>query len=90
MKWYNVFTTLFLLMAANFGILTAQENNSRLNLMGKFSTDQRFLTQNENKWSWNENRLNIQLESRKKGEARVFFEVWLRSFGFPGLNHIFS
>lgn len=88
MKWYNVFTILFLIMAANFGILTAQEDNSRLNIMGKFSTDQRFLTQKENKWSWNENRLNIQLESRKKGEARFFSEVWLRSFGFPGLTHI--
>ena len=63
--------------------LSAQENP--LKIKGNLLTDQRFRLQEDNQWSWNENRLNLQLEKKIPGDAKFHSEIWLRNIGFPSL-----
>lgn len=64
-------------------ILEAQENP--LQLYGELYTDFRFRLENGD-WSWNENRLDLQLDKRFADKARFHSEIWFRSFGFPVIN----
>lgn len=58
----------------------AQES---LQIKGNFFTDNRIFTQINLPWSWNENRLDVQLEQKLEGKARVMADVWMRNFGAP-------
>lgn len=75
------FYFLLLLMACNlFSHAKAQES---LQIRGSIFTDNRVFTQSTLPWSWNENRLDVQLEQKLEGKARVMADVWLRNFGYP-------
>lgn len=64
-------------------VLEAQENP--LQLYGELYTDWRFRLSNGD-WSWNENRLDLQLDKRFADKAKMHGDVWVRSFGFPVIN----
>ena len=53
-----------------------------LHIGGELLIDNRFRT-SDGTWSWNENRLDLQLEKKFSGKAKLYGNVWLRSFGFP-------
>ncbi len=75
------FYFLLLLIACNlFSHAKAQES---LQIRGSIFTDNRVFTQSNLPWSWNENRLDVQLEQKLEGKARVMADVWLRNFGYP-------
>ena len=61
-------------------LVAAQEDP--LQIRGELLIDNRFRTEDAT-WSWNENRLDLQLDKRFAGKARFFGNIWLRSFGFP-------
>jgi len=70
-----------LLIAGNMLSLTkAQE---ALQIRGSLFTDNRVYTQSNLPWSWNENRLDVHLEQKLEGKARIMADVWLRNFGAP-------
>lgn len=77
----NVFT-LFLFVSTG---LTAFTQEQPLHLSGEIYIDNRFRLEN-GEWSWNENRLDLELEKKFADKAKFHTEVWLRSFGFPFLN----
>jgi hypothetical protein len=77
--------TSFLILATGI-IFTASAQEDPLRISGELLIDNRFRTQDAT-WSWNENRLDLKLEKRFAGKAKLFGEVWLRSFGFPVINH---
>ena len=71
---------LFLIAGNMYSIANAQES---LQLKGNIFTDNRVFTRSNLPWSWNENRLDVQLEQKLEGKARVMADVWLRNFGSP-------
>ncbi|MFO7615161.1 MAG: DUF1302 family protein [Bacteroidales bacterium] len=75
--------TCILPMLGLFVTASAQENP--LHLGGELYLDNRFRLES-GEWSWNENRLDLQLDKRFGGKARFHSQVWLRTFGFPFLN----
>lgn len=56
------------------------------NFYGELMVDNRFRLSKGHEWSWNENRLDLNLEKRFHGKAKVYGDIWLRSFGFPLLT----
>ncbi|MEJ2594030.1 MAG: hypothetical protein P8100_02615 [bacterium] len=86
MKTDNKIAVRFYLIIA-LGVLPAliQAQDNSLRFGGEIYIDNRFRTQ-DGTWSWNENRLNLQLKKNFNGKAAMYSEVWLRSFGFPMLN----
>ncbi len=61
--------------------MTAQEN--KLQIGGELITDNRFRTEDENhQWSWNENRLDLQLNKNISSYSKFNGDIWFRSFGF--------
>lgn len=73
---------LFVLFTGSY-TLSAQDN--KLQLKGYLLTDQRFRLKNDNPWSWNENRLDLQLEKKISG-AKFYSDIWVRNFGFPNIT----
>lgn len=76
----RILAGLILISLLPFTRLQAQENP--IKLYGEIYTDNRFRL-NDGQWSWNENRLDLQLEKKFTDKAKFHSEVWLRSFGFP-------
>jgi len=66
--------------------LTAVSQESPLRLYGELYLDNRFRL-GDGQWSWNENRLDLQLDKKLADKAKIHSQVWLRSFGFPFLQH---
>ena len=64
-------------------LLRAQDNALRFG--GAIYIDNRVRTE-DGVWSWNENRLNLELEKGFNNKAAMYGNVWLRSFGFPMLD----
>ncbi|MDT8393284.1 MAG: hypothetical protein RQ761_05545 [Bacteroidales bacterium] len=64
-------------------ITSAQDNS--LSFGGELYIDNRVRTE-DGAWSWNENRLNLELNKDFNNRASMFGNVWLRSFGLPVLN----
>ena len=62
----------------------AQDGN-KLKVSGELLTDQRFLLESPNNWSWNENRLTLMLDKKIKGNSKFHSEVWLRNMGLPNI-----
>ncbi len=62
-------------------ILCAQDN--QLSIGGEISTDNRLrITDNDYPWSWNENRLDLQLSKNIASYSKFNGDIWFRSFGF--------
>ena len=78
----NIAFVLFFLLAASID-LSAQE--SKLQVKGSLLTDQRFRLKDDNPWSWNENRLDLQLEKKMSG-AKFYSDIWVRNFGVPNIT----
>lgn len=53
-----------------------------VNINGYIQTDNRIQTKS-NKFTWNENRLNLRLEGTPSNSYHYFSEIRLRGFGFP-------
>jgi hypothetical protein len=58
---------------------------AEVNLGGSILTDNRFRVRGDNKFTWNENRLALKLDSEISG-AHLYSEIWLRGFGFPSVS----
>jgi hypothetical protein len=61
----------------------AQENP--LKIYGELYLDNRVRLEN-GQWSWNENRLDLQLDKKFADKAKFHSDIWLRTFGFPFLQ----
>jgi hypothetical protein len=59
--------------------------DDKLNISGYIHSENRLQT-NEQEITWNENRLNLQLEGGKSNKYHFFSEVRLRGLGFPNVN----
>ena len=57
---------------------------AEVNLGGSILTDNRFRVRGDNKFTWNENRLTLKLDSEISG-AYLYSEIWLRGLGFPSV-----
>ncbi|MCK4663152.1 MAG: glycosyltransferase family 2 protein [Bacteroidales bacterium] len=79
----NGTTIVLLLILANSSLLFSQENS--LKLSGELLTDQRILLNDNNDWAWNENRLDLKLESKISGTSKFYSDIWLRNIGVPQL-----
>ncbi|NOZ04269.1 MAG: hypothetical protein GXO92_06645 [FCB group bacterium] len=79
MKKKNLLATVTVLI---IGALYGQE---AVSITGYLQTDNRLRTKN-NEFSWNENRLNLQLEGAPSDQYHYFSEIRLRGFGFPDVN----
>jgi len=67
-------------------VFAAISQESPLRLYGELYFDNRFRLEN-GQWSWNENRLDLQLDKKFADRAKFHSQVWLRSFGYPFLQH---
>jgi len=56
-----------------------------VNINGYIQTDNRIQTKS-NKFTWNENRLNLRLEGTPSDKYHYFSEIRLRGFGFPAIS----
>ncbi|MBL7075323.1 hypothetical protein ISS37_08825 [candidate division KSB1 bacterium] len=56
---------------------------AQLNIGGYVKTDNRFRLQEDYRFTWNENRLNLKGELSPSGETHFYSEIWLRGLGFP-------
>ena len=56
-----------------------------VNINGYIQTDNRIQTKS-NKFTWNENRLNLRLEGTPSDKYHYFSEIRLRGFGFPATS----
>ncbi len=61
--------------------LFSQEEGNKPVLSGDLGTDNRFLYDNNNPWSWNENRLDLKLQHKTGDWGKLYGDVWLRKFG---------
>jgi len=83
-KWsFSIVPLAFLLTGWALPVLAQEEEP--LQISGEILIDNRFRT-GDMTWSWNENRLDLQLEKKIPGKAKFFGDVWLRSFGFPAIT----
>lgn len=73
----------FLLLLIAYNLFSHAKAQESLQIRGSIFTDNRVFTQSNLPWSWNENRLDVQLEQKLEGKARVMADVWLRNFGYP-------
>ncbi len=63
----------------------AMAQDNALKFGGEIYIDNRVRT-GDGAWSWNENRLDLDLEKGFDNKAKMYANVWLRSFGFPLLT----
>ena len=70
----------FFMLSAFYPVI-AQEN--ALSIGGEVTTDNRLRTEDNNyPWSWNENRLDLQLSKNIASYSKFNGDIWFRSFGF--------
>ncbi|MEE4256021.1 MAG: hypothetical protein V2I47_03200 [Bacteroidales bacterium] len=60
-------------------------DDNKLKLGGYIYIDNRVRTE-DGAWSWNENRLNLELKKNFNNKGAFYSDIWLRSFGFPFLT----
>lgn len=67
----------------------AQENTSSTGIKwnGYLQTDNRIYLKDENDFSWQEYRLDLQPEFKFAGKAHFYSEIWLRSLGFSTVQN---
>lgn len=58
------------------------KGQEELKIFGEFSTDQRLMTEKNNTWSWNENRIDLKLEKKIAGKSKFYSDIWFRNIGF--------
>jgi len=63
-------------------LMLSAEVLAQLKISGEVHTDSRVRLEDHYRFTWNENRLSLKLESNLSEKARVFGHVWLRNFGF--------
>ena len=68
-----------------FILLLSESGFCEVDISGEFLTDNRFRIKGDNKFTWNENRLTLKLDSEISG-AHLYSEIWLRGFGFPSVS----
>jgi hypothetical protein len=74
------------LFILSFAALSAYTQEGPLRLYGELYMDNRFRLE-DGQWSWSENRLDLQLDKKFADKAKFHSQVWLRSFGYPYLQH---
>ncbi len=88
----NRFIILFAIIIL-FPTLMGFSQDEPLRFYGKLLVDNRFRLDKDHEWSWNENRLDMNISKRFPGKAKFYGNVWLRTFGFPVLtstNQLFN
>ncbi len=75
-----------LLATATILLIGTTYGQDAFSISGYLQTDNRLRTLN-NAFSWNENRLNLQLEGAPSERYHYFSEIRLRGFGFPDVNY---
>jgi hypothetical protein len=53
---------------------------------GHVQTDSRIFLQQNNRFYWNESRLDLKIEASPSDETHVYSEFWLRNFGLPEVS----
>ncbi len=61
--------------------LAATPNSTLAQIGGYIATDWRVKT-NDGELTWNENRLNLEIDASPVGDAHVFAQFWIRGLGF--------
>ncbi len=72
----------FLIIISLFIVNSCLFATDGVSITGYIQTDNRIQTES-NKFTWNENRLNLQLEGSPSDKYHYFSEIRLRGFGFP-------
>ena len=82
----RMFYRLFMLVLFFCCLTSVSRSQDRgLDIGGEIYIDHRVRTET-GEWSWNENRLDLELEKRFQSKAKFYGNIWLRSFGFPFLT----
>jgi hypothetical protein len=69
------------------GIANAQDTGgNRLRISGELTSDERFLSGDNQDWAWNENRLTLKLNKSITGGSKFSSEVWIRNIGLPAIS----
>lgn len=84
MRSYRIIIPVALLFISVGCNVFSQENKFRIG--GEIYMDNRFRLEN-GEWSWNENRLDLELEKKFPGQVTFYSDIWLRTFGFPMLTN---
>ncbi|HRS53634.1 MAG TPA: hypothetical protein P5250_02885 [Bacteroidales bacterium] len=88
----KIIILIILFYVLGFSLIKAQDSTlnvqNNLKLGGELTTDQRILLKEDNKWVWNENRLNLQLNKKNYDNYSFYSEIWLRYIDFPSINKI--
>lgn len=64
-------------------VISCSQARAKIEIGGYIKTDNRVRLEGDNKFTWNENRLSIKVESRDWEGAHLHGEFLLRGFGFP-------
>ncbi len=80
----KTFVKPFILLILIGGFFRAYAQETPFRLYGELYFDNRVRLEN-GQWSWNENRLDLQLDKKFADKAKFHSQVWLRSFGYPFL-----
>ncbi len=77
---------IFFLVISGFLLSVSRISFAEVNLSGYVLTDNRLgLEEENNKFTWNDNRLALKLDSDISG-AHFYSEIWLRGLGFPTVS----
>ena len=63
-------------------IIGAAQSDDKLNIGGELYTNNRVRLNDTLPWSWNENRIDLQLTRKVSGFGKFNADVWFRSFNF--------
>jgi len=55
---------------------------AQVDIGGYIQTDNRVFLE-DNRFYWNENRLDLKIDAQPSEEAHIYSELWVRGFGFP-------
>jgi hypothetical protein len=66
--------------------ITSAISIAQVQVGGYVQTDIRMFLQNENRFYWNENRLNLNITTDPTDRAHIYSEIWIRNFGFPNVS----
>lgn len=75
--------TLSMIMVVGMFVFVAQPAGAQGIWSGYLQTDNRLRLYNDYEFSWQEYRLNLELEAKPSEKVKLYGEVWLRSWGFP-------
>jgi hypothetical protein len=67
-------------------LIITVSSSAQIQFGGYVQTDIRMFLKKENRFYWNENRLNVHFNAMPSDNAQLYSEIWIRNFGFPTVN----